>query len=485
MSPNTVFPLDMRPENPITERIIRDPNVTYDVSGGALALAIKSELLVRTSARQAFAELDDALLKVAENRGSLADAERASRTGAAAVTPPDPSGPFGNVEIWRLKNPGADSIDEARRLRMLAEPEAVKLRKGPSVVVPAVSPNHLAILASSKADGCPASPPNPVPPPRDPNWVPVAAAPGVDVVVLDSGYIRIQPPHPAHATLDMRVNDVDGYWLNSSTVPASWEPDRQDGLTTDRQGRLDGIVGHGTFIAGLIAHLCPEAVLTVVGQRDQEFDIDPLIPSQQSRLFAAEASIAHSMLLYADTDVIQCGFAFPTLDDHPSIPFVAAMQVLLGPTAPRPGVVVVAPAGNEESPRRYWPAALPDVIGVAATNRRGNARAYFSNWGSWCDCCVRGQGVFSTFVWWYGPIEGEPLTDVQDFTGWAGWDGTSFAAPQVSAAIAGLVAASGGALKGAEAAELLLSGQSTFPVGQLTDYALNPAGVTLCQIHLP
>ena len=48
-----------------------------------------------------------------------------------------------------------------------------------------------------------------------------------------------------------------------------------------------------------------------------------------------------------------------------------------------------------------------------------------------------------------------------------------------------LVAARGGALTGAEAAELLLSGQTQIPVGQLTDYALNPAGVTLCQIRLP
>jgi hypothetical protein len=481
MSPYTVFPPDMRPENPITERVLQDPNVTYDVSGGALVLAMKAELLVRKPARQASTVLQDALSKVADNRGSLAEAKRTGRGGTATATAPDPSGPFGDVEIWRLRNSGADSIDEARRLRMFAEPERVKLRKGPSVVVPAVSPNHLAILSSSKADGCPASPPNSVPPPG-PNWIPAVGAPGVDVAVLDSGYIRSKPGDPSHATLDDRVNDAHGYWLNSGTDPASWEPDPQDALTTDAQGALDGIVGHGTFIAGLIAHLCREAVLTVVSQRDQEFDIDP---TQQSRLFAAEASIAHSMLLYADTDVIQCGFSFPTLDDHPSIPLVAAMQVLVGPTAPRPGVVVVAPAGNEESPRRYWPAALPDVIGVAATNRRGNARAYFSNWGPWCDCCIRGQDIFSTFVWWPGPIEGEPLTDLPGFVGWARWDGTSFAAPQVTAAIARLVAAGGGALTGAEAAELLLSGQTQIPVGQLTDYALNPAGVTLCQIRLP
>ena len=84
----------------------------------------------------------------------------------------------------------------------------------------------------------------------------------------------------------------------------------------------------------------------------------------------------------ADTDVIQCGFAFPTLDDYPSLVFAAVMEELRPPHAPHGGrVAVVAPAGNEQSTRKFWPAAHPEVIGVASTNRRGNGRAWFSNWG--------------------------------------------------------------------------------------------------------
>jgi len=80
------------------------------------------------------------------------------------------------------------------------------------------------------------------------------------------------------------------------------------------------------------------------------------------------------------------------------------------------------------------------VIGVAATNRHGNRRAWFSNWGDWCDCAVTGEHVYSTFVYWDGPIEGEPDTDVENFAGWARWNGTSFAAPRVSAEIARVIA---------------------------------------------
>jgi subtilisin family serine protease len=256
-------------------------------------------------------------------------------------------------------------------------------------------------------------------------------------------------------------------------------------VDTDGDGRLDGIAGHGTFIAGLIANACPQARLTVVGLRNQEIEIEGTNPNEQSGLYETEAAIARAMLLHSDTDVIQCGFAFPTLDDYPSLPFAAAMQVLSGDAAPRRGVAVVAPAGNEASPNVYWPAALPDVIGVASTNRRGNARASFSNWGRWCDCCTRGEDVFSTYVNWYGLIDGEPATDIEDFDGWAKWDGTSFAAPKVSAAIASLLVASDEAILPVEAWERLVSGATDVPVTALTDLTLTPfPGVTLPYLHL-
>ena len=214
---------------------------------------------------------------------------------------------------------------------------------------------------------------------------------------------------------------VRGQWLDTSTNPSSWQPDEPDGLYTDPAGQLDGISGHGTFIAGLISNIAPRTRLEVVGLRNQEVEIGrPRMPGQQLGLFETEVAIAHAMLRRCRTDVIQCGFAFPTLDDYPSLPFAAVMAELRAKRAPHEGrVAVVAPAGNEQSRRRYWPAALPDVIGVASTNRRGNARAWFSNWGDWCDCCTRGEYVYSTFVYWDGPVEGEPLTDIEHFRGWA------------------------------------------------------------------
>ncbi len=82
------------------------------------------------------------------------------------------------------------------------------------------------------------------------------------------------------------------------------------------------------------------------------------------------------------------------------------------------------------------------MIGVAATNRRGRSKARFSNWGPWLDCCARGEHVVSTYIHWTGRVEAAP-DEIEAFEGWARWDGTSFAAPKVSAAIARLVAQEG------------------------------------------
>jgi hypothetical protein len=490
VSPNQDFSPERGPQNPIAQRVLSDPRLTFEVDDDSIVIAVKAELLVRTSVRKATSELDRELSEIATRHGTLAsipkaprarESERSAAQQGIRVYQADENGPAGEIEIWRLNDKAADSIDVARRLRRLAEDAPMETHKGDSLLVPAVTPNHVAILAP-RMGGCPAGPPRPAPAPEEKFVEPREPCDTARVTVLDSGYIYIDPPH---VTLDERVTLVDGERLDTLTNPATWLPDAPDGVDTDGDGRLDGIAGHGTFIAGLIAHLCPRAELTVVGLRNQEVDITGLNPAEQAGLFETEAAIAHAMLEHADTDVVQCGFAFPTLDDYPSLPFAVAMQVLTGPDAPRAGVAVVAPAGNEESNRPYWPAALPDVIGVASTDRHGHERAWFSNWGEWCDCCTRGEDVYSTFVYWDGPVEGEPLTAAHDFDGWARWDGTSFAAPKVSAAIACLVASGEEDLLPTEAWETLVSGTGGVDVTEVTDDALSGIpGVTLPRLHL-
>ena len=486
MSPNKVIPVENGPLSPIAERVLNVESLTHDYSHDGIVIAAQAELIVRASALSPSVAKE--LKRVADRVGNLATLRRPATKLVAShpragmkLAPdhvPDRDSPLRQVEIWRLKEPDTrTAIGESRRLRELAGEERVRTLSGEELVLPTISPHHAPILAAS-AGGCPAAPPKPAPEPDRPFIEPPTDGPTAKVTILDSGYIWTDPPH---RELDERVEVVHGQWLDARN--RRWQPDKPDGLYTDAAGQLDGISGHGTFIAGLVSHIAPRTRLEVVGLRNQEVEIGALNPEEQLGLFESELAIAHAMLRRCDTDVIQCGFAFPTLDDYPSVPFVAVIDEI---QRKRGGhVAVVAPAGNEQSRRKYWPAAHPDVIGVASTNRRGNGRAWFSNWGPWCDCCTRGEYVYSTFVHWDGTVEGDSPTDEEHFRGWARWDGTSFAAPKVSAAIAQLVAQHEGTMSPMDAWEALKAGRGGVPVRDVTDATLSGSpGVTLPYLQI-
>ena len=473
MSPNTVFPLYERPRNDITERIIEHPRVSHHVQDDVLVLAIKDELLVHSSVRSNAPQFHDELSRVAELRGSL---------GAD----PRPGQPdiLEDIERWSLKDAGEHSVDQARRLRQFARDRRIKLGSGAAAHLPAVTPNHVCTVMPF--DFCPATPPHAVPPPPQAQVrgfiEPIRrGAPRAEVVVIDTGYISADPPH---ARLDARVRSIPGQWFDTLADQPAWIDSAPDEADADGDGKLDGVAGHGTFVAGIVAHGCRQCRITVVGQRHESMSVTRH-PVDRARLFSTEYEIARSLLVHSDAHVILCGFAFPTLDRHPSIAFTSAMEAIRAQAAPRRDVAVVAPAGNEASAQPYWPAAHPDVIGVAASNRRGNGRAWFSNWGSWLDCCTRGESVFSTFIDWSGQMDGAPPTDIEHFQGWATWSGTSFSAPKVAAAIADVYVAQGGRVSPLSAFRQLISGAAGVAVEPLTDPTLPGAyGVALPYLAL-
>jgi len=98
------------------------------------------------------------------------------------------------------------------------------------------------------------------------------------------------------------------------------------------------------------------------------------------------------------------------------------------------GVVLVAAAGNSGGAYKEYPAALDNVISVAALNR-DNSRAFFSTYGSWVDVAAPGEDIYSTTPTYHVTLNDAPYNLAMNY-GYA--SGTSMACPMV-AGLAGLI----------------------------------------------
>ncbi len=69
------------------------------------------------------------------------------------------------------------------------------------------------------------------------------------------------------------------------------------------------------------------------------------------------------------------------------------------------GIAVFVAAGNDGSMTKMYPAAYDGAIAIAATDTN-NARAYFSNYGSWIALSAPGVNIYSTIPGGYGVMSG-------------------------------------------------------------------------------
>jgi subtilisin family serine protease len=447
--------------NAFTGRVAQHSRVAYYPVGGgkgntAVAMVI-DEILVSPRAAN--------VLKPLFKKRQVVDTKQTVFGGLDFQKSDDP-------QIWRLKgtlgkqrNPDvAMLVWEARKVLAIAKipPEQV-------------APNH--VLIPSNYHTCPGGPPeeagkqDPLP---DGDRI-------VDVVVIDSGYVADGPAMK-------RIEPLEhGWWFTGTHVPGSgfpgkskwpysWHKEPPEPLYFTVYEAIDGkrhlatLVGHANFVAGVIAQACPQAKITVVNHNGgfiEKVDPDTPIPT--------EASVARSLWEKGGAAaVINVGFAFATLPSQqsrvgppvPSWSFELALRAI-----DTTKTVVVAPAGNQNSPIPQYPAAFrldgkhPNVFGVGsiAPHPKGApppplVRSSFSNYGKWVACCTEGENVLSSFItqwpgpkWPAGPTEdAEPTInpgyapgsypDKTFNTGSAHWSGTSFAAPKVAGAFAGLFA---------------------------------------------
>ncbi|MEV4708433.1 S8 family serine peptidase [Actinoplanes sp. NPDC049316] len=191
--------------------------------------------------------------------------------------------------------------------------------------------------------------------------------------------------------------------------------------------RNDWFSGHGTFGAGIVRQIAPDCEVVVYRYTSAD------------GLGTDEA--AADMLIRAADDaagkrlVINASFGAPAVGGVPPLAMQEAVAYI---SATYPDVLVVASAGNDGRDLPLYPAAFPGVKAVGALTS-DLSPASFSNRGSWVHCSTVGVGIVSTFVEGLLPPEPGLGTDILfAANAWATWSGTSFTAPQISAAVAAL-----------------------------------------------
>ncbi|HTR90559.1 MAG TPA: S8 family serine peptidase [Trebonia sp.] len=300
------------------------------------------------------------------------------------------------------------------------------------------------------------------------------------IAVLDTG-VR------AHEWLDVGVNPAGGYTM-SPTGFVTWDERIQDHIREESErartngdkprqvienawdepiadspliGELNEALGHGTFIAGIVRQVAPEArVLAVRVMHSDDILYEGDIICALGHL-AKRIARARPGDPAAHVDVVSLSLGYFSESAHDKVVTSGlwqAIKVLLSL-----GVVVVAAAGNYATTRKFYPAAFAlepvpagqvPVISVGALNPNGT-KAVFTNDGHWVTAWAVGACVVSTY-----PIDadasrtpqlripvnrmssgqwppGREALDPNDYSaGFALWSGTSFSAPYGAALIA-------------------------------------------------
>jgi subtilisin family serine protease len=203
-------------------------------------------------------------------------------------------------------------------------------------------------------------------------------------------------------------------------------------------------VGHGTFVAGVIAaNLDPQGIVGIA------YSAQLLI----AKVTQADGSIplnaeVNAIRWAADEGAQVINLSLSGVRDpvHLNRDTFSAAEAAAVAYAYAKGAVVVAAVGNSDEagtsawPYAGYPAALPHVLGVSALTHTGNVPDYSNRDPVFNDISAPGSEIFSTFPLSLTSLR--PTCTDQGYSDCAlndeyrAAEGTSFAAPQVAAAAA-------------------------------------------------
>lgn len=271
------------------------------------------------------------------------------------------------------------------------------------------------------------------------------------VAVLDTGLGTHDWLGPEFATLGATVNDLP-IGLGED-VP---DPEVTGVVNDPLRGGLDRDAGHGTFIAGIIRQVCPDAHVLAVRVMPSDGVVDEhklTIALNMLLVRQAKAQLLGTTDEIIDVMSLSLGYYHETPDD---VLYTSALARTLQQFG-QLGVAVVASAGNDSTRVPMFPAGLASsragqdadpravpILSVGALNPNGTV-ALFSNAGDWVSCHRPGAAVISTFPTTFDGSrqpttrtdDGREDVDPDDFaSGFGVWSGTSFSAPVLAAELA-------------------------------------------------
>ncbi len=209
-------------------------------------------------------------------------------------------------------------------------------------------------------------------------------------------------------------------------------------------GTVSDTIGHGTFVAGEIAAiadnnagiagLAPPARLVVAKVVRDDGTIPPKAEAQAIRWAVRQGARVINLSLGSTRD--------PSDPDVDGFSLVEQRAIQY---AVRHGALVVAAAGNgNDAPQKPWPfasypAAFPHVLAVGAYGRLGGVPSFSNRDDRFVDLAAPGMDIFSLFPRPLTAAFGACIEQGYSSCGTKDYrhaDGTSFAAPQVSATAA-------------------------------------------------
>lgn len=271
------------------------------------------------------------------------------------------------------------------------------------------------------------------------------------VAIMDTGV------NTAHEDL------VANLWQNSGEIAGNSIDDDGNGYVDDMNGYdfvgedaiPEDVNGHGTACAGIaaavgdnsigVAGIAPKARIMCLkaAQDDGYFFLSNNLPAY---LYAADMG----------AKVLSMSFFSDSLSpaEREAIDYVFSK-----------GCLPIAASGNDSTVYSYYPAAYENTLSVAATVQ-SNAKAGFSDWGSWVDVAAPGVGISTT------------VTSGGYTTGFAG---TSAACPNVAGVAALLFGARPDATvtQVRNAIEDTASTLTQSPFGEFSNYGLVDAQAAL------